>query len=72
VDPPRALVHRTASNFDRQWPGTEAAESHSGEKLGAGYSAYLPSLDAAHLVGSAVVHALVDGWEKYADTPPGR
>jgi purine nucleoside permease len=72
VDPSRALVLRTASNFDMQWPGGDAAGSLSGEKLGAGYSAYVPSLDAAHRVGSKVVHALLKDWEKYAVTPPGR
>lgn len=72
VDPSRALVLRTASNFDMQWPGGDAAESLSGEKLGPGYSAYFVSLDAAHLVGSKVVHALVKDWGKYAGTPPGR
>lgn len=64
VDVRRALVLRTASNFDMQWPGGTAAESMGGEKLGL-YSAYLPSLEAAHLVGSRVVHALVAGWERY-------
>jgi purine nucleoside permease len=72
VDPSRALVLRTASNFDMQWPAGNAAESLSGEKLGAGYSAYLISLEAAHLVGSKVVHALIENWDTYADTPPGR
>lgn len=70
ADPGRALVLRTASNFDMQWPGGDAAESLSGEKLGAGYSAYIPSLDAAHRVGSRVVHAIVDGWGRFADSPP--
>jgi len=70
ADPRRVLVLRTASNFDMQWPGGDAAESLSGEKLGAGYSAYIPSLDAAHRVGSRVVHAIVDGWDKFADSPP--
>ena len=61
----RVLVLRTASNFDMQWPGADAAESLSGEKLGAGYSAYLPSLEAAHAVGSRVVHELVKGWTRF-------
>jgi purine nucleoside permease len=61
----RVLVLRTASNFDMQWPGGDAAESLSGEKLGAGYSAYLPALDAAHRVGRQVVHALVADWVRY-------
>lgn len=71
ADVNRVLVLRTASNFDMQWPGGDAAESLSGEKLGPGYSAYLPSLEAAHRVGSRVVHELVGNWARYADTPPG-
>lgn len=56
----RLLCLRTASNFDMQWPGSSAHESLSGEKLAA-YSAYRPSLDAAHRVGSTVVKALLAG-----------
>lgn len=69
ADPRRALVLRTASNYDMQWPGVDAATSMSGEKLGV-YSAYLPSLEAAHAVGSRVVHALVAGWDRYATELP--
>ena len=65
----RALILRTASNFDLQPPGITAAESLAGEKIGH-YSAYLPSLEAAHAVGSRVVHALVDGWATFESTPP--
>ncbi|WP_221029960.1 purine nucleoside permease [Actomonas aquatica] len=71
VDVKRLLVLRTASNFSMQWPGGDAAESLSGEKLGPGYSAYFPSLDAAHRVGSKVVHALLEGWETYRTEMPG-
>ncbi len=70
VDLERVLVLRTASNFDMQWPGGDAAESLSGEKLDKGYSAYLASLDAAHRVGSTVVHALVKDWERYSSELP--
>jgi purine nucleoside permease len=70
VDVRRALVLRTASNYDSQWPGATAAESMSGEKLGV-YSAYLPSLEAAYVVGSRVAHALVEGWKEFEDHPPG-
>jgi purine nucleoside permease len=70
ADVRRALVLRTASNYDSQWPGVTAAESMAGEKLGV-YSAYLPALEAAHAVGSRVAHALVDGWKEYGDRPPG-
>ena len=71
VDRERVLVLRTASNFDMQWPGGTAAESMGGEKLGL-YSAYLPSLEAAHAVGSRVVHALIAGWDRFEhQLPPG-
>ena len=71
VDVRRVPVLRTASNFDMQWPGGEAAESLSGEKLGAGCSAYLPALEAAHRVGCVVAHELVKNWPRYAKTIPG-
>jgi purine nucleoside permease len=70
ADVRRVLVLRTASNYDSQWPGATAAESMAGEKLGV-YSAYRPALEAAYAVGSPVVHALVDGWNVFKDTPPG-
>lgn len=70
VDARRVLVLRTASNFDMQWPGGDAAESLSGEKLGPGYSAYLPALEAAHAVGRRVVRALIDGWERFEHELP--
>ncbi len=72
ADVSRALVLRTASNFDMQWTGVDAAESLSGEKLGPGYSAYLPSLEAAHAVGSRVVHELVKNWARYESKPPAQ
>lgn len=61
----RVLVLRTASNFDMQWPGGDAAESLSGEKLGPGYSAYIPALEAAHRVGRRVMAELLANWERY-------
>ena len=70
VDVKRLLVLRTASNYSMQWPGGDAAESLSGEKLGPGYSAYFQSLDAAHRVGSKAMHAILDGWETYQHTLP--
>lgn len=65
----RALVLRTASNYDMQWPGATAAQSLGGESI-EHYSGYLPSLEAAHAVGSRVVHALLAGWSRYEGTPP--
>ena len=53
-------------------PGGDAAESLSGEKLEKGYSAYIPALEAAHKVGSKVVHELVSGWAKYENEIPGK
>ncbi len=70
ADVSRALVLRTASNFDMQWPGATAIESLSGESLAKGYSAYLPALEAAYRVGSQVVHQLVKHWAVYEKTPP--
>ena len=69
ADIKRALVLRTASNFDLQPPDLTAAESMAGEKIGH-YSAYIPSLEAAYGVGSKVVHELVRGWAKYESEIP--
>src|SRR5471030_2694625 len=71
ADVRRALVLRTASNFDMQWPGGTAAESLAHEKISA-YSGYLPALEAAYRVGSTVVHELVANWPKYEDELPGK
>lgn len=69
VDVRRALVLRTASNYDEQQDDMTAAESLKGEKLGS-YSAYRESLDAAHRVGSVVVHELVANWATYENSLP--
>jgi purine nucleoside permease len=50
----RALLLRTASNFDMPPPGTTAAQNLESEKHGA-YTAYLPALEAAYTVGHRVV-----------------
>jgi purine nucleoside permease len=65
ADVKRVLVLRTASNFDMQWPGATAIESLGGEQHGV-YGGYLPSLEAAHKVGSQVVHALLKDWDRHA------
>lgn len=70
VDLDRVLVLRTASNFTMQHEGINAYESLAGEKLsGEGYSAYIPSLDAAYEVGSKVVNEISDKWEAFQDNP---
>jgi purine nucleoside permease len=61
MDLSRVLVLRTVSNYDRQAPGTTAAESLKSMVMGS-YSAYLPALETAHRVGSTVVHYLVEHW----------
>lgn len=67
VDLDRVMVLRTASNYTMQYPGITAAESLSGEKLSSkGYTAFIPSLEAAYLVGSTVVNELVDRWDEYS------
>lgn len=71
VDLERVLVLRTASNFDSQRPGATAAESLAEQKIGS-YGAYLPSLEGAHKVGSAVVRELVRNWKKYENNLPAR
>jgi len=43
----------------------------SGEELrGKGYTAYIPSLEAAYRVGNVVVQELVQNWETYRDGIP--
>lgn len=69
ADVNRALVLRAASNHDMQPPGFSAAQSLAGEGIGH-YSAYLPSLEAAHAVGSPVVRALIEGWDRYEKEIP--
>jgi purine nucleoside permease len=61
VDLQRVLVLRTVSNFDREAPGTTAAESLKGMVFG-NYSAYLPALEAAQVVGDRVVRDIVEHW----------
>jgi len=55
----RALILRTASNFDQPPPGLTAAENLETEKHGS-YAAYLPALEAAYAVG----HRVVEQWIK--------
>lgn len=72
VDLDRVMVLRTASNYTMQYEGITAAESLSGEKLkGKGYTAFIPSLEAAYRVGSTVVNELTSNWEQYQSEIPG-
>jgi len=65
----RVLVLRTVSNYDREAPGSTPAESLKG-LVGGAYSAYMPSLDAAQIVGSKVVHYLLDHWAECETAVP--
>ena len=63
VDLRRVLVLRTVSNFDRQPPGTSAVDNLKSMVAGS-YSAYMPALEAAQIVGDKVVRYLVDHWKE--------
>jgi purine nucleoside permease len=69
VDLQRVLVLRTVSNYDREPPGTSAAESLKGMVFG-NYSAYLPALEAAEVVGDKVVREIVEHWTERETTLP--
>ena len=66
-----SLVLRTVSNYDQQRTGITAAESLAETKIRT-YSAFLPAVNAAYLVGDTVVRELVTHWPQYRDTPPYR
>jgi purine nucleoside permease len=70
VDLQRVLVLRTVSNYDRESPGTSAADSLQ-EMVSGNYSAYLPSLEAAEMVGDKVVRDIVEHWAERETTVPG-
>jgi len=69
VDLQRVLVLRTVSNYDREAPGVPAAESLQ-EMVSGNYSAYLPALEAAQIVGDKVVRDLVEHWAQRESTIP--
>ncbi len=56
----RAVLLRTASNFDRQPDGMTAEQSANSEKHAA-FTGYEASLEAAYAVGSRVAKAILDG-----------
>jgi purine nucleoside permease len=70
VDLQRVLVLRTISNFDREPPGGDAAESLQSMVAG-NYSAYLESLNAAYAVGDRVVRDIVERWQQREVVIPG-
>jgi purine nucleoside permease len=70
VDLQRVLVLRTVSNYDREALGTTPADSLKGMVFG-NYSAYLPALEAAEIVGDKVVRDIVEHWGERAAVIPG-
>jgi len=69
VDLQRVLVLRTVSNYDREAPGASVAESLQ-EMVSGNYSAYMPALEAAEIVGDKVVRNLVEHWVERESTIP--
>ena len=69
VDLQRVMVLRTVSNYDREPPGTSAADSLQ-EMVSGNYSAYLPSLEAAQIVADKVVRDIVEHWAERETTIP--
>jgi purine nucleoside permease len=78
VDLQRVLVLRTVSNYDREPPGTPAADSLK-TLISGNYSAYFPALEAAQVVGDKLVRDFLDHWperesiiphEREPDQPP--
>lgn len=68
VDADRVLILRTGSNFTVQPSDLSAAQNLARDEEG--YSAYLPSLEAAFAVGNQVVSALLADWSRYRDRLP--
>ncbi|HEY6412111.1 MAG TPA: purine nucleoside permease [Edaphobacter sp.] len=56
----RALLLRTASNFDRQ-PGDMTAEQSANSEKHAAFTGYEASLESAYAVGSKVAKAILEG-----------
>ena len=69
VDLQRVLVLRTVSNYDREPPGISAAESLKAMVSG-NYSAYMPALEAAEMIGDKVVRDIVEHWSQRREKIP--
>jgi purine nucleoside permease len=69
VDLHRVLVLRTVSNYDREAPGSNPADSLKSMVSG-NYSAYFPALEAAQIVGDKVVRDIVEHWSERASNVP--
>jgi len=69
VDLQRVLVLRTVSNYDREPPGSNPADSLKSMVSG-NYSAYFPALEAAQIVGDKVVRDIIEHWSERESTLP--
>jgi purine nucleoside permease len=69
IDLQRILVLRTVSNYDREPPGMSAADSLK-EMVSGNYSAYLPALESAQIVGDKVVRDIVEHWPERRSSIP--
>jgi len=69
LDLQRVLVLRTVSNYDRQPPGANVADSLK-TMVSGNYSAYSPALEAAQAVGDKVVRDIVEHWGARESTLP--
>jgi purine nucleoside permease len=69
VDLHRVLVLRAVSNYDREPPGTNVADSLK-TMVSGNYAAYFPALEAAQIVGDKVVRDIVEHWSERATTIP--
>ncbi len=69
VDLQRVLVLRTVSNYDREPPGTNVADSLKTMVFG-NYSAYFPALEAAQVIGDKVVRDIVEHWAERESSIP--
>src|SRR6202165_3635290 len=69
VDLQRVLVLRTVSNFDREPPGANVADSLK-TMVSGNYSAYFPALEAAQAIGGKVVRDIVEHWPDRETTLP--
>jgi purine nucleoside permease len=69
VDLKRVLVLRTVSNFDREPPGENPAETLA-KIAGGNYPAFLPSVEAAERVGDKVVRDIIEHWAERESNIP--
>jgi purine nucleoside permease len=66
-DMSRALVLRTASNFDREPPGKTPIESLTAKSGG-----FMPSVTNAFRVGNAFADAVIGGWDAWRTGVPAK